>query len=253
MIPAVESAQISAASTLPLDEALWHRRLAHFHLTGIRELSSSDLVTGIKLNSSQQADPICEPCLSGKLNAAPFPPSQNCAPKPLRLVHSDVHGPLPVRTSSGYRYWVTFIDDATRFRSVVLLKAKSETFSAFKQFKAFAENQTGEKIGALRDDKGGEYMSNEMEAFCIEQGIERQHTVRNRPQQNGVAERFNRTLAEGLTAMLAESGLPSSFWGEALSSLVHVLNRCPTSALPGKTPFEAFYGKKPDVSHLRIL
>ena len=144
------------------------------------------------------------------------------------------------------------MDDATRFRSVTLLKAKSETFSAFKQFKAFAENQTGEKIGALRDDKGGEYMSNEMEAFCIEQGIERQHTVRNRPQQNGVAERFNRTLAEGLTAMLAESGLPSSFWGEAHSSLVHVLNRCPTSALPGKTPFEVFHGQHPDVSHLHI-
>ena len=125
-------------------------------------------------------------------------------------------------------------------------------FAAFKAFKAYAENQTGCKLKTLRDDKGGEYMSNAFEAYCTEHGIARQHSVRNRPQQNGVAERFNRTLAEGLTAMLAESGLPSSFWGEALSSLVHVLNRCPTSALPGKTPFEVFYGKKPDVSHLRI-
>ena len=104
IVPAVESAQISAALTLPLDEALWHRRLAHYHLQGIRKLAQSELVTGIKLHNKQQADPICEPCLAGKLNAAPFPSSLNRASKPLRLVHSDVHGPLPVRTHSGYRY-----------------------------------------------------------------------------------------------------------------------------------------------------
>ena len=107
-------------------------------------------------------------------------------------------------------------------------------------------------MGTLRDDKGGEYMSNELEDFCNEHGIQRQYTVRNRPQQNGVAERFNRMLFEGITAMLSEAGLPPSFWGEALSALLHVLNRSPTSALPGKTPYEAFYGRKPDVSHLRI-
>ena len=168
------------------------------------------------------------------------------------LTHSDVHGPLPVRTASGYRYWITFIDDSTRFRCVILLKTKGEATSALKQFKAYAENETGERMGTLRDDKGGEYMSNELEDFCNEHGIQRQHTVRNRPQQNGVAERFNRVLSEGITAMLSEAGLPPSFWGEALSALVHVLNCSPTSALPDKTPYEAFYGRKPDVSHLRI-
>ena len=147
---------------------------------------------------------------------------------------------------------MTFISDSSRLRAVILLKAKSDAFAAFKQFKAHDETQTSQRLLALRDDKGGEYISNEFDAFCAEHGIERQHTVRNRPQQNGVAERFNRTLAEGITAMLSESGLPPTFWGEALSSLVHVLNRCPTSARPGTTPYEAFYGRKPDVSHLRI-
>lgn len=252
IIPALESAQLSAASTLPLDKTLWHRCFGHFNIEAIRELAQHELVTGLKLTSKQRADPICEPCLAGKLNAAPFPSSSNRALRPLGLVHSDVHGPLPVRTHSGYRYWIIFIDDSTRIRAVLLLKAKSEAFSAFKQFKAHAENQLNQRIGVLWDDKGGEYMSSEMEAFCIAEGIERQHSVRNRPQQNGVAERFNRVLAEGITAMLSEAGLPSSFWGEALSSLVHVVNRCPTSSLPHSTPFEAFYGCKPDVSHLRI-
>ena len=125
-------------------------------------------------------------------------------------------------------------------------------FDAFKQFKAYAENQTGHKIKALRDDKGGEYMSNAFLRFTDECGIIRQHTVRNRPQQNGVAERANRTLSERITAMLEESGLSSKFWGECLAALVHVWNRCPTSAVAKKTPFELWHGKKPDVSHLRI-
>lgn len=104
VIPAFESAQVSASSTLPLDETLWHRRLAHFHFQGVRALQQSDLVPGLRFTSSQQADPICEPCLSGKLNAAPFPSSSTVADRPLKLVHSDVHGPLPVCTYSGYCY-----------------------------------------------------------------------------------------------------------------------------------------------------
>ena len=89
----------------------------------------------------------------------------------------------------------------TSLTSKHLLKRKSETFATFKQFKAWAENDTGAKLGTLRDDKGGEYMSREFEAFCIEHGIQRQHTVRNHPQQNGVAERSNRTMDEGVCCL----------------------------------------------------
>ncbi len=109
------------------------------------------------------------------------------------------------------------------------------------------------KIKALRDDKGGEYMSNAFLEFTTAVGIARQHTVWNRPQQNGVAERANRSIAEGVTAMLSESGLPASFWGEALASYVHVWNRLPTSAISkATTPFELWHGSKPDVAHLRV-
>jgi hypothetical protein len=90
------------------------------------------------------------------------------------------------------------------------------------------------------------------EAFCINHGIQRQHTVRNRPQQNGVAERTNRTIEEGVISMLYESGMPPSFWGEAMASFIHVSNRVTTTSLQGSTPYEAFYGSKPDLSHLRV-
>ena len=92
------------------------------------------------------------------------------------------------------------------------------------------------KLGTLRDDKGGEYMSRGFEAFCIEHGIQRQHTVRNHPQQNGVAERSNRMMEEGVVSMLYESGMPTAFWGEALATFIHTSNRLFTSALPDSTP-----------------
>ena len=76
-----------------------------------------------------------------------------------------------VASHSGLKYWVTFIDDSGRFRVVYLMKKKSETFSYFKKFKAWAENQTGCTIKALREDKGGEYMSREFDDFCAEHGI----------------------------------------------------------------------------------
>jgi transposase InsO family protein len=159
---------------------------------------------------------------------------------------------VKVPTHSGYRYWVTFIDDFSHFKAVYLLKRKSETFVAFKQFKAWAENVTGAKLGTLRDDKGGEYMSGEFEAFCIDHGIQRQHTVRNRPQQNGVAERRNRTMEEGVVSMLYESGMPTAFWGEERH---WPLLFTPATDFPlqhSRTPHEAFYGSKPDLSRLGL-
>src|SRR6266568_4582288 len=251
-IPVEEFASLSSATTLPLDWDLWHRRLCHQHLAGIKKLLSGNLVMGFRLDSQASPDPVCEACKAGKMHADPFPSSSSRASKSLQLVHSDVHGPVKVPTHQGYRYWVTFINDFSHFKVVYLLKRKSETFAAFKQFKAWSENLTGAKLGTLRDDKGGEYMSGEFEAFCTEHGIQRQHTVRNRPQQNGVAERANRTMEEGVVSMLYESGMPTAFWGEALATFIHTSNKLTTSALPEATPHEAFYCSKPDLSMLRV-
>jgi hypothetical protein len=211
VIPSPEFALAGSASTLPLDESLWHHHFAHFHHAGLRELMTEGVVLGLKLDFSTPTDSICEPCLSGKLNTAPFPPSSSRADRPLALVHSDIHGPLPVRMHPSYHYWSTWIDDHGCFKVVIPLKAKFEAFDAFKRFKTYAETQLGIKIAALQDDKGGEYMSKEFEDFCIEHGIARCHTVRNWPQQNNVAERFNCTLAERITAVLYEAGLPMQF------------------------------------------
>ena len=114
-------------------------------------------------------------------------------------------------------------------------------FTAFKQFKAYAETQLGCKIKALRDDKGGEYISTEFTTFLSACGIQRQHTVRAEPYQNGVAERANRTLVEGITTMLQEAKLPNSFWVYAVSTFVHVHNRSPTAPLGDTTPYTLWF------------
>ena len=187
-IPVQQCASLSSTSPHTLELALWHCRLCHDHLAGVKKLLSGNLVMGFQLDSQVNPDLVCEACKAGKMHANPFPISQSRASRPLQLIHSDVHGPVKVSTYQGYRFWITFIDDHSRFNAVYLLKRKSEAFAAFKQFKAWAENVTGQRLGMLRDDKGGEYMSREFEAFCIDHGIQRQHTVRDRPQQNGVAE-----------------------------------------------------------------
>ena len=165
-----------------------------------------------------------------------------------------MHGPLPVQSRHYYRYWITFIDDATRFWAVLPLKDKSGAFAAFKTFKAHAENQLNCTIKALRDDKGGEYMSSAWESFCASHGIQRQHTVRAEPHQNGVAERDNRTLMEGIICMLNESKLPGTFWWDAVAAFVHVHNRSPTAAnRSSTTPYELWHKSKPNVSHFRVF
>ena len=161
----------SAATTIPLDLDLWHRRLAHHHLQDVKKLWKKKLVTGMTLDSFAAPDPICEPCLAGKMHANPFPSSKWRASRPLELVHSDVHQ-VPYPSFSGCRYLVTFIDDYSRFRFVLPIKAKSDVFEAFKNFKAYAENQSGHMIKILRDDKGGEYMSNTFSQFTTECGID---------------------------------------------------------------------------------
>ena len=132
-----------------------------------------------------------------------------------------------------------------------LLRQKSDAFEAFKNFKAAAENQSEKRIKTLRSDNGGEYTSKEFEAYLKKSGITHQKTAPYTPEQNGVAERANRTIIEMARAMLHDSKLEYEFWGEAMCTAVYLKNRNPTKAVPGMTPEEAWTGRKPSLTHLR--
>ena len=136
---------------------------------------------------------------------------------------------------------------------VYILKNKSQVFEKFVEWKVPVENLYGCKIKNLRTDNGGEYTSNEFTTYLKQEGIRYELTVPKTPQQNGVAERMNRTLVETVHSMLSDTKLPKQFWAEALSTAVYLRNRSPTRFVLGKTPFESLTEEKPFVGHFKIF
>ena len=133
------------------------------------------------------------------------------------------------------------------------LKTKDEVFQRIKEWQAEVENSTGRKLKTLRTDNGGEYVSNALEDHLKTCGIRHELTIPKTPEQNGAAERLNRTLVEATRAMLLDAKLPKSFWAEAISTAVYLRNRSTTSTVKGMTPHQAWFGQKPGVKHLRVF
>ena len=133
------------------------------------------------------------------------------------------------------------------------MKSKSEVFSHFLKLKNRVENETNRKIRCLRSDGGQEYFSTEFKAFLEEKGIRREFSCRYTPQQNGVAERKNRTILEMARTMLQEKNMPHIYWAEAAVTAVYLINRCTTEGVHDSTPHEKYFGTKPDLSHLKVF
>jgi len=171
----------------------------------------------------------------------------------LERIHTDVCGRFSVALTTKHRYYVIFVDDFSRKCWIFFMQKKSETYSKFYEFKALVEKESGKKVKALRSDNGGEYISDEFKDFCKVEGIRRELIAPHNPQQNGVAERKNIMIVGATRAMLYDQGLPLHLWAEACNTTVYVQNRCPHRILGMSTPEEAYSGKKPDLSHLRIF
>ena len=153
----------------------------------------------------------CESCIQGKQHKATFPVRSDCekTKEPLDLVHSDVCGKINCKSVSGAEYFLTFVDDKTRYTWVYVLKRKSDVFAKFKEWKV--ERLTGRKLKVFRTDNGGEFTSGEFEEYLQHEGVKHELTVPKCPQQNGVAERLNRTLVEMVRSMLSGASLPQRF------------------------------------------
>jgi transposase InsO family protein len=143
---------------------------------------------------------------------------------------------MPSSSISGYVYYVSFIDDYSRRTWIYFLKSKDEVFNKFKEFKALIENLSERKIKILRSDNGGEYTSKEFVSFCRDVGIKRELTTPYNPQQNGVAERKNRTIMEAVKTMIHDQDIPMCLWAEAVMEVVYVQNRLSHSALGYQDP-----------------
>lgn len=190
----------------------------------------------------------------GKQTREMFPKGQaQRASGPLQLIHGDLVGPMQTPSIGGNLYFFLLTDDFTRHSWVYFLPRKAEALQKFKVFKTSVEKQCSLPVKVLRTDRGGEFMSHEFKAFCELTGVKQQFTAPYSPQQNGVAERKNRTVMEMARTILKQLNTPLEFWAEAVATAVYILNRSPTSALDRLTPHEALTGYKPKVDHLRVF
>lgn len=167
------------------------------------------------------------------------------ASKPFYLIHSDVWGPSKIKTMSGKKWFVTFIDDHTRLCWVYLMEKKSEVEQRFQDFFNMINNQFQTKIGILRSDNGTEYFNKYLSTFLVTKGIIHQSTCRDTPQQNGIAERKNRHLLEVTRAIMFSTNVPKYLWGNALLTACHLINRMPSRVLQYESPVQVLQNNFP--------
>ncbi len=168
-------------------------------------------------------------------------------------MHLDLCQPSNTKSEGGNRYFVTFIDGYSGWCELYLLKSKDLVFQAFKEYKNFAERQTGKKIKKLQSDNGREYCNKPFDDYLKQEGIQRRLTTPYTPQQNGVAERMNRTIVEMARCLLIQSKLPTMYWGEAILTANYLRNRSPSRSHQGMTPYELWIGTRPLLRHLRVF
>ncbi|GJS69768.1 putative ribonuclease H-like domain-containing protein [Tanacetum coccineum] len=189
----------------------WHRRLGHVNFKNLNKLVKGNLLRGLPSKLFQN-DHTCVACQKGKQHKA------SCKAKAvssishtLQLLHMDLFGPTSVRSLNHKTYCLVITDDFSRFSWVFFLRTKDETSGILKDFIRQIENQLNQKVKTIRCDNGTEFKNRDVIEFCGSKGIKREYSNARTPQQNGVAERKNRTLIEAARTMLADSFLPNTF------------------------------------------
>jgi transposase InsO family protein len=233
----------------------WHRRLGHVNYATMKKMRDG-AVDGVDFYDDETSVKNCETCMKGKMAKSMFKASESKTNEVLDLIHSDLMGQMETASFGRAKYVLTFIDDFSRKTFVYFLRTKDETFELFQQFKGLVEKQTGKQIKRIRTDNGGEYISDGFEKFCKRNGILHEKTTPYTPEQNGTAERMNRTLVEKAKCLLFENDMDKRFWAEAINMATYLVNRTPCTHLKNsemKTPEEVFTNKKSDLSDLKLF
>lgn len=234
-------------------EETWHRRFAHLGATTMAHTAAAamgmELTPGGMVKLRQKT---CGPCIEGKMKRAPFPSSESHTTAPMQLLHTDVCGPMRDVSSGGNVYFVTIIDNETKYKAFTPIRTKGMDKQAVMATVNSWETLTGLKVKVNRSDNGKEYEGTDFEQWLSDKGIQHQTSALYTPQQNGVAERYNRVITERAMALLADSGLPPKWWAEAAATVNYLSNRVPQRN-QDVTPYELLHGVRPDVSHIRIF
>ena len=238
-----DSHEAMLVDQLPCKHEL-HKRFAHRNLQDIKHMIS----LGLPSKHCECSD-VCEDCLKGKMSRRPFKKAHEVQ-EVLDVIVSDVHGPMPVESTGKKRYFITFIDVKSRYCEVQFIRQKSDVPECTIQFIERLKTQLNRKPKVFRSDRGTEYMDQRLQSYLAKEGIWYETTVGYCPQQNGVAERRNRTLGEAALTLLSDSNLPKSFWAEAVNHANYCNNRV-VSRNEKVSPLQMFCGNKPDWDKMR--
>ncbi|KAJ9516319.1 hypothetical protein QJQ45_001056 [Haematococcus lacustris] len=243
-----------------LDPQVWHQRCGHASFSVLTRMQREGMVEGVNVSRAQFAEAacssaVCPGCAMGKQHRrVVFDLPTNTPPvtAALGLVHMDVCGPMPHTGRDNSRYIATFLDDYTGLSVIQLLQSKDQVPAAIQRVITELKTQSGQRCKALRSDNGSEYCNKTVQDWCSSKGIQQQLSAPYCPEQNGKAERLNRTIMQSTRSMLLTSGLPPGFWVDAARKANYVRNLLPITG-QSLTPWEAFYHRKPNLSALRVF
>ncbi|MBW0541403.1 hypothetical protein O181_081118, partial [Austropuccinia psidii MF-1] len=219
----------------------WHERLGHPGNQAIRTM-------GLPVTNST-----CSTCDLNKMHMLPFNKHFGEIIQPLDCVHLDLVGPVSPASNSGFRYFLTIVDQAISYKTICLLKLKSDAFEQFVIVKNHMESFHDRKLKTLVSDQGGEFVNDKFKKLAETDGFVHILSPAETPQHNGFSERANRTIIEKARCLLNRSNLPKKYWAEAVKTAAFLSNLIPTPSRNNISPYASWKGLPPRIKRLRVF
>ena len=238
------SVSLNAASTVSME--VWHHRLGHAPVSNIKRIPQFSTL-------ESEPDKVCISCPLAKFTHLPYTLSVSHAVSPFNLLHIDIWGPYKVFTKGKFKYFLTIVDDHTRYTWVYLLQQKSDALQTLETFFLYAKKHFEAVFKVLRSDNALEFDTSQCQQFFNSHGILHETSCAYRPQQNARIERKHRHILEVARSLRFQANLPLEFWGDCVLTAVYLINRLPSTVLQYKTPYTALYKSTPDYEELRVF
>ena len=231
----------------------WHKRYGHIGYADLQKLLDNRLVEGFAVDIPT-TKPACIACAEGKQSENTFSAFPNCKTTVGELTHIDLRGKYGVTSVNGHQYYISFIDEWTRYITVEFLQSKSQATETVKRYLSYLKNHD-KKPRAIRVDVGKDIVTSELSAWCAGHGVGIQMAAPRSPLQNPgsvLVEQIDRTLVGLARTMIAAKGLPEFLWEPAIAHAAYLTNRsCARTNEDPSTPYEKWNNTRPNVSHLR--
>lgn len=225
----------------------WHRRLGHASDPIVNKVLST-IVFPVEKNKTHN---VCLECQMEKSHDLPFRSSNFVSSEPLDLIFTDVWGPASMISTSGAKYYISFLDDYSKFLWLFPIKLKSDVEQVFLTFQAYVEKHFEIKIKAIQSNWVRAYRH--LNTYFKQNGINHRLACPHTHKQNGSIERKHQHIVEVGLRMLAHSNLPMIYWEDAFQTATYVINRLQTHVLKHKSPCEMIYRRVPDYHFMHVF